>query len=145
MANATLEVVVTLDKTVRALLEAAARRDRQRAAAARRVAQAYRDLDREASEYFADSVHWLGVSKRAIDECDAAQAERDAANARAARLAKLLQEMYDPTPCRLDHHGLCQEHFSSEAPCIMRRVESELWPAPAQPDAGDGEQEAVRE
>lgn len=56
------------------------------------------------------------------------------------RLAALLQEMYDPTPCRLDQHGLCQEHFLSEPPCIMRRIENEIWVL-AQPDAGDGGRE----
>lgn len=78
MANATLEVVVTLDKTVRALLEAAARRDRQRAAAARRVAQAYRKLDCEASELFAMLIYLLGMIKHTTAQPDAGDGEQEA-------------------------------------------------------------------
>jgi len=39
----------------------------------------------------------------------------------------LLANVYDDSPCRLDHHGYCQEHIGSwSGECWMRRVEKFL-------------------
>ena len=42
--------------------------------------------------------------------------ERDALTGLARELAEALDRMTDDEPCRLDHHGYCQEH-SLTAPC----------------------------
>lgn len=52
------------------------------------------------------------------------RAERAEAALKQARA--LLGEFYDDSPCRLDHHGYCQEHSSMANPCIMRRVSAAL-------------------
>lgn len=45
------------------------------------------------------------------------------------RARALLAEFYDPSPCRFDHHGNCQEHNSTSYPCIMQRVSEALGDA----------------
>lgn len=40
-------------------------------------------------------------------------------------LAKVA-ELYDATPCRLDHHGYCQEHVYFSTPCPHRLAQETL-------------------
>ena len=39
-------------------------------------------------------------------------------------LLTLVGELYDPAPCRLDHHGYCQEHFYfNNSPCPHKQAQ----------------------
>ena len=39
----------------------------------------------------------------------------------------ILRDLMDPEPCRLDHHGYCQEHnWMDESPCPQARAR-QFW------------------
>ncbi|MEU6237392.1 hypothetical protein [Kitasatospora sp. NPDC047058] len=52
-----------------------------------------------------------------------------------ATLLDLIDSLRDPEPCRLDHHGDCQEHYWFEpGPCPHARAAA-LFPAEDEPTA----------
>ena len=49
---------------------------------------------------------------------------RIANNEKLENMFNLIRELYDPTPCRLDHHGYCQEHFYFDnSPCPHKQAQ----------------------
>ena len=47
-------------------------------------------------------------------------------NHREERLVRALERLVDNEPCSLDHHGFCQAHGVSAAPCAMAQAREAL-------------------
>ena len=63
----------------------------------------------------------------------------DALHARGYRLVSedLLERFVDDEPCRLDHHGLCQEHHLDGPPCGVAQLRAILASGAKAGDHGD--------
>ena len=133
------ELVAERDTLVARLTEV----ERDKATAVEALRSAQRDVERweadwqterrvtEATETQAEQ--WRVSALKLEGEWYATIDRAATAEARAGALAAVLTDLIEsePEPCRLDHHGYCQEHFLSQ-PCVVAAARAALAAA------GDG-------